>query len=60
LCLNLISLTGLAQPIIPFIPIYVQLFFSVILIVSGFFNFITHNYKSQDNESGHLGVAKSG
>jgi basic amino acid/polyamine antiporter, APA family len=47
LCLNLISLMGLAQPIMPFIPSYVQLFFSFILIVSGYFNFISHNYKSK-------------
>jgi amino acid transporter len=58
-CLNLISLTGFAQPLIPFIPSYVQLFFSVILIVSGYFNFTTHNYKEHNDESGKLVLAKS-
>jgi hypothetical protein len=58
LCLNLISLLGFAQPIIYFIPSYVQLFFSIILIVSGYFNFIAHSYKSRKNESGQMVVAK--
>jgi basic amino acid/polyamine antiporter, APA family len=59
LCLNLISIAGFAQSLIPFIPSYVQIFFSVILIVSGYFNFTTHDYKKQNTKPGELGVAKS-
>jgi APA family basic amino acid/polyamine antiporter len=48
LCLTIMSLTGLAPSIIPFIPSYVQIFFSIVLIVVGYFNFNTYNNKKEE------------
>jgi hypothetical protein len=37
--LAFINILGVAETIFPFIPSYIQLFFSVVLIVTGYFNF---------------------
>jgi APA family basic amino acid/polyamine antiporter len=39
---TLMNLAGLVQPVFPFIPSYVQLFFSIVLIITGYFNLNAH------------------
>jgi len=52
LAVTLMNLIGLAPPIFSFIPSYIQLFFSVVLIISGFFNFNAHQRKrKQENNT---------
>ena len=36
--LSLVNLAGLSKPIFPFIPSYIQLFVSIVLIITGYFN----------------------
>jgi APA family basic amino acid/polyamine antiporter len=40
--ISILNLIGIAEAIFPFIPSYVQLFFSIILIVTGYFNLNTN------------------
>jgi len=56
LAVTLMNLTGLATPVFPFIPSYIQLFFSVVLIISGFFNFNAHSRK-RNQENNKQGLA---
>jgi amino acid transporter len=50
--ISILNLAGLAKPIFPFVPIYVQLLFSFVLVVAGYFNLNAHKVtkeEAQDN-----------
>jgi APA family basic amino acid/polyamine antiporter len=48
---NLMNLAGLAQPVFPFIPSYVQLFFSIVLIITGYFNLNAHAARRKEAQN---------
>ncbi len=48
---SLMNLAGLAQSLIPFIPSYVQFFFSIILIITGYFNLNAHRDKRKKTQN---------
>lgn len=45
------GLAGLIQPLLPFIPSYIQIFFSIILLATGYYNLTAHDLKKKQREN---------
>jgi amino acid transporter len=45
------GLAGVIQPLFPFIPSYIQIFFSIVLLVTGYYNLTAHGKKKKQTEN---------
>jgi amino acid transporter len=48
---SLAGLSGLIQPLLPFIPSYIQILFGIVLLVTGYYNLTAHGKKNNNKNS---------